>query len=126
MQGWLAPIGSSYLPQHYVAGNAMRYVIFFVFALLALIPCYVIGGAVQLSISQVFVDADAPRMAYERMPYLLLLSPIAPALAFDGLIQDFSTSRLAWFACFFVPFLVLYGLCVRWLARTCSVFAKQM
>jgi hypothetical protein len=96
----------------------MRILVFVILALIMLVPCYIAGGAVQLSIAHFYTPADVPRMAYERMPYILLLSPIAPALAFDMLLQGVTAARIAWFSCFLLPFLALYGLCMYWLVRS--------
>ena len=79
----------------------------------ALLACYLFASLFQVTSVYIFTyDADLPRMFWERMPWLLILSPIYPAMTFDIFWQKQSWQSFGMFSLFLKPFVVSFVLLI--------------
>lgn len=66
---------------------------------------YLLAGGVQVSVLYLLGGGpSAPRMGYETMPYVLLLSPLLPLLTFDNVVRAPGLRQAMEFAAFCLPF----------------------
>ena len=87
--------------------------------LLILIPgSYLVGCLTQVTLLYFWSGGGAgPRMFWERMPWMLLLSPLYPLLSFDLLMRNADAQHFATFALFLVPFLLALAASLAWVFR---------
>lgn len=73
-----------------------------------LVCSYVLAGVAQV-VALYFLGGGAgvPRMGYETMPYILLLSPLLPLLTLDNLVRQPGLRQVMEFAAFVLPFCFL-------------------
>jgi hypothetical protein len=77
--------------------------------IIALVICYLFASLFQAAAMYILTyNADLPRMFWERMPWLLLLSPIYPAMTFDLLWQKQTWQSFGMFSLFLIPFVASF------------------
>lgn len=97
----------------------MRHLLATLVFFVLLIASYLVAGAIQVSAFYYLSGGSGvPRMVYERMPYVLLLSVVAPALAVDNLMNGITSRRLQEFLLFLFPFCTLVVASFRFARRT--------
>lgn len=91
-----------------------------------LVVCYVIAGAIQLALMVYWTGgASVPRLGVQKMPFLLFLAPVAPALSLELLMQKFSLAGLIDFLAFLVPFLVCATFTMRMVFRKSALRGRE-